>query len=376
MITTNILETQENALKSLFTGFCIFLFTSCSLSLNTSNQNVAFLSGKRNTTTQYENLGSCRSNVIKSTCLVKKGSQFNRESKLQHYKNYLNSTCENGTKVYAKKILELYDSLPKPAQSAFCYIKKIFIVSGDVSYGAKALSAYDLRNLIYDKNKPDKVGLRQNGFILEISQKHRLENYERIDEMFNRHNHRRFGIKLSKASKYHPAIPKAKYKGDDMRSSLYYSVIHEIGHFLEDSTSSAVSHNYKDKILTITSNWTTQDWDAEWNPKWNFPKFSIKKYSLLAKDKNEVASADNVFTTLLSSPFISFYSLVNPSEDFADFYTHFLLKGRIEYYDQNKMQLLESRPENFHRREKLMKAYIKKGFSSIESSNNIRWIRK
>lgn len=144
-------------------------------------------------------------------------------------KNYQERKCLPLPVNIKKTLLSVYDQYPREIQQAFCEIKKIFIVSGDVSYGALADYYFDLSTV---KIQTGSLGPRFSGkpigYVLEVSEKNRFKG-ESGSAYLTRVLRGRFGS----AGEVSDALPSASYDNPfGTNGALATTIVHEIGHML------------------------------------------------------------------------------------------------------------------------------------------------
>ena len=178
----------------------------------------------------------CREAILKTTCLVEKDYEYNPEiNYFDNLKAKHNQKCLEGTKPFAQELFDLYPTLPRHTQKAFCFIKKIFIVPGETSYGGRATMAYDWENPQFKKDEiqGEMIGYQPIGFTMELSKEGRFDVRESSVEYQNRILQYFFGINTKNGDKPAEFLPEFTFVGEKQYSSLYYTLVHEIGHFFD-----------------------------------------------------------------------------------------------------------------------------------------------
>jgi hypothetical protein len=332
----------------------------------------------------FASLNNCKESIKLTTCLVEKEFVYDRSKSYPENKlEQLSVPCLENTKVYAEKIYNLYDSLPDHSKEAFCYIKKIFIVPGDVDFGGRASTSFDSNTVVDNQRNLGAIGYKQNGFILELSKKFRFDRNESVVDYANRVMQGPFEVDLSSGEARHPNMPFYKYENDDMRSELYGTIVHEIGHFLDYSQNvNTFSVKLEDNGVGSVEleGWMKTSWNADWNGRWFdlTPKVSIR----LAQRPYLLDDIEAIFKDLNSSAFVSFYSLTRPVEDFAEFYTRKNLLGNYSLYNSAGKPFYPNlkRAVEYYEKDALMEGYMSNGFKEILSqevswvfANNLHW---
>lgn len=294
-------------------------------------------------TTVYAVDDICLERLKANTCLV--NQEYNpaeEASVVEKIKGLQNQTCRENTSEYSKKLVEIYKTLPEHTKEAFCYIKKIYIVPGDVPYGGAAQLSYDLSQTEFTKNADgqEMIGLRPDGFILLLSKKYRFDIQETSAEYSSRILQQNFGINV-RENGLDPALPYVKIESYDASftpSSLYGTLVHEIGHFLDFSNQHTHTWNHISSSMSIeSSSWSRLSWYMDSSSDWPFPNVSL---DLLERPYKQ-DSATNYISLLEQSAFSSFYALAAPPEDFAEHYLNSVLGGEFGIW-QNGVKLLSN----------------------------------
>ena len=126
-------------------------------------------------------------------------------------------------------LLSVYDKFPREIQQAFCEIKKIFIVSGDVSYGALADFYFDPATVRIQQGEWNpRFSGKPIGYVLEISEKNRFKG-ETASAYATRVLRARFGSAAGNVEQ----LPLGVYETPFAENgALATTIVHEIGHML------------------------------------------------------------------------------------------------------------------------------------------------
>ena len=277
----------------------------------------------------------CFDFVRTNTCLIEKEYVYDETlTSMENFKKEVSVECLAGSEKYADLLEEVFEKLPAHTQMAFCHIKKIFIVPGETNYGGFGQLSYDTQNveIVTDANGIAQEAHDPNGFLLYISKKYRFDNDETYTDFLNRNYHLDFGID-TKTEGYSDALPIWTYRGgSEEPSSLYNTILHEVGHFVEFAGEfTRVQWEFNPVVAEYEMSlpeWTRYSWeivaengaDAKLVPK--LPEILKKTSSGFSLTKSdEIAEAFN------KSDFVSFYAMTEPSEDFAEHYKAFHSPG-------------------------------------------------
>lgn len=221
-------------------------------------------------------------------------------------------------------LISVYEKYPKEIQSAFCEMKRVFIVSGDVSYGALADYYFDVSTV---KSTPGQRGPRfsgtPTGFILEVSEKNRFKG-ESAPAYFTRVLQARFGNVGPDKSR----LPVAEYQDPfGEHGALATTIVHEIGHML--GRAQKVTSTY---FLPLSEgNWSKlsfrlEDGDYKLLHASAHYRESMP-YKLLSED--DVPATLNLFR---KTGIATLYGGTSPQEDLAEFFM-------LSYYGNLKWKI-------------------------------------
>lgn len=176
-------------------------------------------------------LAGCQPQLEKSLCYSPAVEHWtsDQDNLAQSLKNWQERKCSPVPAPLKQTLLSVYQKYPKEIQKAFCEIKKVFIVAGDVSYGALADYYFDLSSV---KVQPGEWNPRFSGkpvgYVLEISEKNRFKG-ETGAAYFTRVLRARFGNAGAATDK----LPLADYKDPFAQNgALATTIVHELGHML------------------------------------------------------------------------------------------------------------------------------------------------
>jgi hypothetical protein len=233
------------------------------------------------------------------------------EDLVQNLKSFQERKCRPTPVKIKQTLIDIYQRYPKEIQQAFCAIKKVFITSGDVSFGALADYYFDVSSVKAEETLSGHFfSGRPVGFVLEISEKNRFKG-----ESASAYVTRVFQARFGKAPKKSPHIPTADYETPFAENgALATTIVHEIGHML------ARSHK-------VTSTYFLPFSESKWS------KISFKldgdyylrhaNENLLMDIKSKLLSDRDVMpitSFLKKSGLATLYGATSPQEDFAEFF--------------------------------------------------------
>ncbi len=176
-------------------------------------------------------LAGCQPQLVQSMCYSQPVEHWAQASgnMARNLKNYQERKCLPLPADVKQTLLSVYQQYPIEIQKAFCEIKKIFIVSGDVSYGALADYYFDLATV---KVQPGQTGQRFSGkpigYVLEVSEKNRFKG-ETASAYVTRVLRARFGSAAGSPEQ----LPEADYDTPfGTNGALATTIVHELGHML------------------------------------------------------------------------------------------------------------------------------------------------
>ena len=176
-------------------------------------------------------LAGCQPQLERSLCysIPMEHWATDPDNLLNSLKKWQERKCSPMPSHLKQTLLSVYQKYPIEIQKAFCEIKKVFIVSGDVSYGALAEYYFDVSTV---KVQPGEWNPRfsgkPTGFVLEISEKNRFKG-ESGAAYFTRVFRARFGHAKSATEQ----LPLAEYIDPFAdKGALATTIVHELGHML------------------------------------------------------------------------------------------------------------------------------------------------
>jgi hypothetical protein len=230
---------------------------------------------------------------------------------LKNLKSYQERKCQPMPSSIKQTLLSLYDKYPREIQSAFCDIKKVFIVSGDVSYGAMADYYFDISTVKVKAGDwdPHFTG-KPTGYILEISEKNRFKN-ETASAYSTRVLRARFGNAANVDQ-----LPSATYEDSfGEKGALGTTIVHEIGHML--GRAQKVTSTY---FLPLSEGaWSKLSFKLE-EGDYVLRHEAVGWGQLLAMKMLSAEDVQPVFNLFRKSGFASLYGATVPQEDFAEFF--------------------------------------------------------
>lgn len=246
---------------------------------------------------------------------------------VKNLRGYQERKCQPVPAKIKQTLVSVYQQFPQEVQQAFCEIKKVFIVTGDVSYGALADYYFDISTV---KSSPGNLGRRFSGkpigYVLEVSEKNRFKG-ESAPAYLTRVFQARFG----NAAPGSAQLPVAEYDtpfGDD--GALGTTIVHEVGHML--GRAQKVTSTY---FLPLSEgNWSKITFkldNGEYNLRYALPGYDGQmKWKLLSE--SDVQPTLNLFK---KSGIASLYGGTSPQEDLAEFFM-FHYYGKLKWNIQGQ----------------------------------------
>jgi len=177
-----------------------------------------------------QDLAGCRPQLEKALCYTTPVEHWTSDTDNlpRNLRRFQERTCAPLPTHIKQALVSVYEKYPREIQLAFCDMKKIFIESGDVSYGAMAEYYFDPASV---KVQPGEWNVRfsgkPTGYVLVISEKNRFKG-ETNAAYLTRVLQARFGNARDTS-----ALPVAD--ADDSfgtHGALAKTIVHEIGHML------------------------------------------------------------------------------------------------------------------------------------------------
>ncbi len=259
-------------------------------------------------------LAGCQPQLEKSLCYSQPIDHWATDSDnlVRSLKNWQERKCSPVPVPLKQTLLSVYQQYPKEIQKAFCDIKKVFIVSGDVSYGALADYYFDVSSVKVQAGEWNpRFSGRPIGYVLEISEKNRFKG-ETGAAYFTRVLRARFGNAGSATDQ----LPLAEYNDSFAENgALATTIVHELGHMLG-------------RAQKVTSTYFLPLSEGTWS------KFSFKldggsyslKHSMNDYEQRmglKQLGTEDVQATLelfRKSGTATLYGATVPQEDFAEFF--------------------------------------------------------
>lgn len=265
----------------------------------------------------------CRARLEKALCYADSVDHWSRNPNpdiLRNLKKYQERTCLPLPASHRNDTLEVYRQLPSEVKLAFCEIKKFFIIRGDDDFGARAEYHFDPKAVRIQENDFGMTQFRgvPNGFVLEISEKHRYLLKETAAQFISRTTQARYGRQVVRDG-LSPDLPVAHTRDSyGPRGSLARTVIHEIGHLL--SRANRMTDIFFQPISSTP--WSDHSWNMDgfsMSPKGAAHEIweRILSRGLSTSDLHQSLE----FLTQFGSP--SFYGTTNPEEDFAEAFLYY-----------------------------------------------------
>jgi hypothetical protein len=258
-------------------------------------------------------LAGCRPQLEKALCYSETVANWASADDLTvGLKASQERSCLTMPESIRQTMLSVYDQYPKLIQQAFCEIKKVFIIRGDVSYGAQADYYYDLSTVKIEQGDWNPTfHAKPIGYVLEISEKNRFKQ-ETASAYVTRVLQARFG----NASGLTADLPVGEYEtpfGTD--GALGTTIVHELGHMLgrAQRLTSTYFHPFSESVwskITFSLN------DGAYSPK----EVTFEFYNRIGLKSLGVADVPYVLDFFRSGGLSTLYGASNPQEDFAEFF--------------------------------------------------------
>ena len=196
---------------------------------------------------------------------------------------------------YLQKMERMFPNLPKETQQAFCHIKKTIVLQGGgVPFGGSAFLSLDYKDLKYEDE--NLIEMNANGFVMFLDGESRFDGNETIEQIENRIANDYFG----NDTRENPPIgdfPSISYVNDSSRSTLYATVVHEVGHFLDYANKVNIDVNFN----TYSDEWSGISFDYLFDDEQDQYIFKLKDPELLSRAELPYPLDDplNVFLKLM-----------------------------------------------------------------------------
>lgn len=245
----------------------------------------------------------------------------------QNLQSFQERVCRPMPANIKKTLLSVYQQYPREVQQAFCEIKKVFIESGDVSYGAMADFYFDPATVKVKQGDWNvRFSGKPTGYILSISEKNRFKG-ESNPAYLTRVLQARFGNATDKQ-----LLPIAL--ADDSfgtNGALATTIVHEIGHMLHRAQK--ITSTY---FLPLSEGaWSKLSFkleDGSYNLRHGIPGYGQRmSYKMLAE--NDVKPTLELFK---KTGIATLYGGTSPQEDFAEFYMFYYYPG-LKWKVQGKL---------------------------------------
>ncbi len=256
---------------------------------------------------------NCQVQLEKAMCYTAPVEHWATDSENipRNLRRFQERTCLPMPANIKQTIIGIYQQYPREIQQAFCEIKKVFIETGDVSYGAMADFYYDPATVkITPTEWNPRFSGKPTGYILSISEKSRFRG-ESNSVYLTRVFQARFGNAPDKT-----LLPVAV--ADDTfgtNGALATTIVHEIGHMLH-------------RAQKVTSTYFLPYSEGAWSKlsfKLEFDSYSLK-HALAGYEERmglKMLAAEDVKPTLdlfRKTGIATLYGGMSPQEDFAEFY--------------------------------------------------------
>ena len=120
----------------------------------------------------------CQAQLEKAMCYTQPVDHWalDSENMARNLRRFQERTCLPMPAQIKQTMIGIYQKYPREIQQAFCEIKKVFIETGDVSYGAMADFYYDPATVKVTQGEWNaRFSGKPTGYILSISEKNRFK---------------------------------------------------------------------------------------------------------------------------------------------------------------------------------------------------------
>lgn len=259
-------------------------------------------------------LAGCQPQLERALCYtppVEHWAVQDAENMARNLRSFQERTCQPMPAQIKSTIISVYQQYPREVQQAFCEMKKVFIVSGDVDYGARADFYFDPATVKIQQGEwyPRFSG-KPTGYILEISEKNRFKG-ETNAAYLTRVFQARFGNATNKT--LIPAAVADETFGSN--GALAKTIVHEIGHMLHRAQK--VTSTY---FLPLSEGaWSKLSFkleDGSYSLRHAVPGYNERmSYKMLSNDDVKLT-----FDLFRKAGIATLYGGTSPQEDFAEFY--------------------------------------------------------
>lgn len=283
-------------------------------------------------------LAGCRPQLEKSLCYSPAMEHWASDSDnlLSSLKAWQERKCAPVPAHLKQTLLSVYEQYPVAIQKAFCEIRKVFIVSGEVSYGALAEYYFDLSTVKIKQGEwnPHFTG-RPIGYVLEISEQNRFKGESSV-AYFTRVLRARFGNAGATADQ----LPLADFKDPfGTNGALATTIVHELGHLL--GRAQKVTSTY---FLPLSEGaWSKVSFRLEGD------SYSLKHATADYEQRMGLKILGNqdvqpTFDLFRKAGVATLYGATVPQEDFAEFFMLYfygdlkwMLNGKVAFDLQKEM---------------------------------------
>lgn len=257
---------------------------------------------------------NCRDHIQKVLCLV---------DPAPYDQNDLKRTCLPGGEAYAHFFEKLYDNYPSVVQKIFCSLKVIYIEKEFIGTAYAGLVKDEKENIIGAKLGIRKSVLDEN---LDLTTWATWKEQLSFGGVVNSYN----------ASLSFPFI-ETKSKKLDVSDFLYFVIAHEFGHIfdfannLNQTTSCTKISEKEEECVMAPNSWGGISWITNKLPKPE-NEFANRKglcfYWCNGKGM-DLSLAENLYSSLYKTNFISIYATTQPWDDFADSLAYYLMNQNL-----------------------------------------------
>lgn len=258
-------------------------------------------------------LAGCQAKLEKAMCYTQPVEHWAMDSENipRNLRRFQERVCQPMPANIKQTMIEIYQQYPREVQQAFCEIKKVFIETGDVDYGAMADFYYDPATVkVIPGEWNSRFSGKPTGYILSISEKNRLKG-ETNGGYLTRVLQARFGNAPNK--NLLPVAVADETFGPN--GALAKTIVHEIGHML---------HRAQKVVSTYFLPYSEGAW-SKLSFKLEFDSYQLKHAPAGYGERMglKMLAAEDVKPTLdlfKKTGIATLYGGTSPQEDFAEFF--------------------------------------------------------
>jgi hypothetical protein len=242
-------------------------------------------------------------------------------------------SCKSGHEDYKDYFMQVYKMTPEPVQKLICGVSVIYLVEGEnVPYGGQVSYIYDINDVknekVYDGYKS--YDLKAIGQYLSISVHYRIKNKETCADAAQRRFNARFGFASDFSSKQ--ILPQYAFENDSPACDFVKTLIHEAGHIFD----------FANDVMSHHEDWVSKSF-VETDGDYPRAKAGPLLFSANPLDSTQ---AKELLVEFNQSPFVTFYALNNPMEDFAEEFVNMFGEYKYSFVDLDGTKLVDIQNNN------------------------------